>query len=318
MKAGRFLDTLLSPAAPPFVDSASELRACLTTLPSDDTVERAALGGRSAAGLGWAFAAGYHAALLRLLNTASPALFRGRLGSLAATEQGGGHPRAIQCALTQRSEEEGGGFRLEGDKAFVTLGAEADVLLVVARTGQDDHGRNRLRVVAIPRAREGVTLEPGNPLPFTSEIDHARLRLRDVHVAEDEVLPGDGYDVYLKPFRTIEDVHVMAAAVGWAVGHGLRIGWSRAWLTRAAATLACLRDLGRDDPSAPGTHVALAGALELVRSLLQEADWASAPEELRARWTRDRPLLDVATRVRQARLDAAWQALRGDEAHPGK
>jgi acyl-CoA dehydrogenase len=297
-----FVRALVSGARVPAVSSAADLRAHLASLRTDDTVERAALGGRGADGLGWAFACGYEGALRRIPGTGAD----GHLVCLAATEDGGGHPRAIRTTLTPR---EGGGWELTGDKAWVTLGTDADVLVVIASTGQDDRGRNRLRAARVPSGRTGVTLEPGSPLPFAPEIAHARLHLRSVHVADDELLPGDGYDDLLKPFRTIEDTHVVAAALGWALGVGQASAWDRAWTERAVATLVALRAIGQAEPSRPETHVALAGTMDLARMLLATADWSRAPEATRTRWERDRPLLDVARGVRAARLEAAWRAL---------
>jgi acyl-CoA dehydrogenase len=297
-----FVRRLLSGSGVPCVASATDLRTHVACVQAEDTVERAALGGRVADGLGWAFACGYEAALRRLLGSASG----NQLASLAATEDGGGHPRAIRTALTQR---DGGGWELAGDKSWVTLGAYAEVLLVVASTGQDDRGRNRLRVARVPSSRAGVSLEPGAPLPFAPEIAHARLQLRGVHVADDEILPGDGYDDVLKPFRTIEDTHVVAAALGWTVGVGQASAWDHGWTERAIATIVALRAIGQAEPSKPETHLALAGAMDLSRTLLASADWTSAPAATRARWERDRPLLDVASKVRAARLDAARRAM---------
>ena len=45
---------------------------------------------------------------------------------------------------------------------------------------------------------------------------------RLVH-GEADLLPGDGYDIYLKPFRTIEDIHVHAALIGYLVGVARRL-----------------------------------------------------------------------------------------------
>jgi acyl-CoA dehydrogenase len=294
---------LLSGGEGPAIASAAHLRMHLASLACDDTVDRAALGGARSDALGWAFACGYEAALCRL----GPMKSDGHLVALAATEEGGGHPRAIKTALARAGD--GAAWRLSGDKAFVTLGTEADVLLVVASVGQDAQGRNRLRVVRVPSSRDGVSFEPGPALPFAPEIGHARLRLRAVRVADDELLPGDGYDDVLKPFRTLEDTHVLAAAVGWAIGVGVPSGWERAWMERAVATLASLRAIGQAEPSSPSTHLALAGALDLARTLLSSAAWDKAPEPTRARWERDRPLLDVARPVRAARLEAAWRAM---------
>jgi len=302
MTSPGFVHALVSGAGLLAVRSAADMRAHVAAAEPGDTVERAALGGRGADGLGWAFACGYEAALRRVPGAG----VQGRLACLAATEEGGGHPRTIRTTLTPR---EGGGWELTGDKAWVTLGSDAELLLVVATTGQDERGRNRLRAARVPSTRAGVTLEPGAPLPFTPEIAHARLQLRAVHVADDELLAGDGYDDLLKPFRTLEDTHVMAAALGWAFSVGHASGWEHAWTERTLAVLLALRDIGRADPSGPGTHLALAGAMDLAGAQLSGADWSRTPEAMRARWERDRPLLDVARKVRAARLEAAWRAL---------
>ncbi len=62
----------------------------------------------------------------------------GHLVALAATEEGGGHPRAIKTALARTPD--GAAWQLTGDKGFVTLGTEADVLLVVASVGKSTTG----------------------------------------------------------------------------------------------------------------------------------------------------------------------------------
>jgi alkylation response protein AidB-like acyl-CoA dehydrogenase len=302
MMSLEFIQTLVSGVGLSAIGSVAALRAHVRAVEPADTVVRAALGGRSADGLGWAFACGYEAALRRIPGLrATP-----QLVSLAATEEGGGHPRAIRTTLTSR---DGGGWELTGDKAWVTLGTDADVLLVIASTGQDDRGRNRLRAACIPSSRTGVTLEPGAPLPFAPEIAHARLQLRAVHVADSEVFDGDGYDDLLKPFRTIEDTHVVAAALGWALSVGKASGWEHAWTERTLAVLVALRGISQAAYSLPETHVALAGAMDLAHAQLANADWARAPEATRVRWERDRPLLDVARKVRAARLEAAWRGL---------
>ncbi|HEX3343148.1 MAG TPA: acyl-CoA dehydrogenase family protein, partial [Polyangiaceae bacterium] len=184
-----------------------------------DTIERASLGGLAAAGVGWAFACGYEAALARL----DPGSARdGALTALCATEDGGGHPRAIRTTLTPAGA---GQYVLAGRKTWVTLGAAADVLLVVATVGLDGQGRNQLRVARVPSRRAGVRLESGAPTPFAPEIGHARAVFDGVTVGEAELLPGDGYTTVLKPFRTIEDAHVLAAVLGWGIGVGRRSAW---------------------------------------------------------------------------------------------
>jgi hypothetical protein len=77
------------------------------------------------------------------------------------------------------------------------------------------------------------------------------------------------------------------------------------------ALVVALRAIGAAPPSLPGTHVALAGALTGTRRLLDAGSWDRVEPSVRAAWERDRPLLEVASTVRGARLEAAWRNLTG-------
>jgi alkylation response protein AidB-like acyl-CoA dehydrogenase len=271
-------------------------------LPADLTdrpIDAAVRGGHEADHLGGAFTAGYGAAL-RALVPGAPART-----SLCATEEGGAHPRAIATTLADG--------RLRGRKKWSTLATEAELLLVVASIGLDDDGRNRLRLVRVVPTARGVTITPMPPPPFAPEIGHAEIAFDDVAVAPADVLPGDGYDDYLKPFRTVEDIHVHGALLGWMLGLAERHGWPRDRVEHLLVGVAALRSLAAAPPLAPETHVALAGAIALTRDLVEHAPWDTLDPEALARWRRDRPLLEVAGRARAARLDAAWQRVHGRE-----
>jgi acyl-CoA dehydrogenase len=299
----RFLHALAAGTQPIRIRSASDLRAYRAAEEgSSHPVEQAALAGLIADGMGWAYAAGYQAALASL----DPQGMRGGiLGSLCATEEGGTQPRAMRTALTPRDDA----YVLSGTKSWVTLGEDADVLLVVASVGADGEGRNRLRVARVPTKREGVTVRDAPGLPFVPEISHARATFDEVVIHAGELLPGDGYDDALKPFRTIEDIHVMVAVIGWAIGVGRASHWPRAWIDEALALVVLFRALSDEPPLAPETHVALAGAHTFARRLLEGAAWSQCGDATRSRWERDRPLMEVATKVRGARLEAAWRDL---------
>lgn len=277
-------------------------------------IDRAIAGAAIVDRLGYAFAGGYAAALAALV----PALDRDRLASLAATEEGGAHPRAIATTL---SRQEGDRWVLRGRKRWVTLGPEGGTLLVVARLAAPPPGapadRPTLRVVRVDARAPGVTIEPLAHMPFVPEIPHASVVLDGVAVRDDDLLPGDGYDAYLKPFRTIEDVHVHAALLAWLLAIAARAGWPRALSERLLAVLAATRALAASDPSAPETHVALAGAIAETRAVIDacEPAWERVDPALRARWQRDRALLDVASKARAARLERAWARL-GRECAP--
>lgn len=267
--------------------------------------DRAVAGGFAADRLGYAFLSGYQEALRHLLPEHGHG---GALAALCATEEGGAHPRAIRAAL----RPDGDGWVLSGEKRWTTLGTEAELLLVVASIGQDEAGRNRLAVVCVPADRAGVTRELAPPPPFIPEIGHARLHLREVAVGPHELLPGDGYEAYLKPFRTIEDLHVHGALLGWLMQIARRAGAPRALREELLLLLIGLRGLAAAPPLSPATHVALGGAIASVARLLREAEplWQGLDEAERARWERDRPLLQVAGAARAQRLEAAWQALQ--------
>lgn len=258
--------------------------------------EAAVRGGASADRLGYAFVAGYEAALAALV----PSRDRSRPAALCASEAGGAHPRAVATAI-----EDGA---LRGEKTFVTLGEHARELYVLARTGADGD-RARLALVRVDRSAPGVAVAPLPPSPFVPEIPHAVVRFEGVR--EFEPLEGDGWADYVRPFRTVEDVLVHAAALAWIGASVRRHGGPREIVERALGILLSLRELSLADPSSPRAHLALAGAIALTRALVAELEpfWDRAPEEERARWRRDRPLLDVAGKARAARLERAWRSL---------
>lgn len=268
------------------------------------TAERATAGGFASDRLGFAFATGYQAALVALC----PDLPADHMSGLCATEEGGNHPRAIQTRLAPAED----GYLLTGEKRWATLAPLANELLVVATSGADESGRNKLRIARMSTKATGVSIEPLADTPFVPEIPHAIVRMQNVAVRESDLLTGDGYDRYLKPFRTVEDLHVHLAGLGYLVGVARRSAWPDAIVERALALVAATSTLATLPPLAPATHVALAGVLAETRQLFEDAEihWQSAPPEERERWQRDRALFTVAQRARDARLKSAWERLR--------
>lgn len=280
--------------------SRHESRSASFTLP----IDRALAGGLAADRLGFAFAAGYDAALHALV----PELGVGTRAVLCATERGGGHPRAIEATLRP---DEGGGYLLSGHKRWASLATRAEVLLVVASLGESAKGRKELAVARISARAPGVTLRPMPEPPFAPEIQHAELELLDVAVPRGGLLEGDGYERYLKPFRTIEDTHVLGAVLGYLAGAGRRHGWPPALRQETLALVVAIRALAIEAPDAPEMHVALAGALgEIEAHVARTADaWLGSDADERARWERDRPLLAVAAKARALRAERAWSRL---------
>jgi hypothetical protein len=265
-------------------------------------IDRAIVGATCVDRVGFAFSGGYAAALQSMV----PALDASTLASFAATEEGGVHPRAIATTLTGVDD----GYRLDGAKKWVTLGPDGGEVLVVARLAQATD-RPTLRVVRVDSRARGVTITPLPHMAFVPEIPHAAIRFEGVTIARQDVLDGDGYDAYLKPFRTIEDLHVHAALWGWLIALGVRNAWPRESIANAVTLLVAIRALTFEDPRSPRTHVALGGAIATSNALVTslEGAWASVDPDLRARWLRDQPLLRVASAARGQRLERAWEAL---------
>ncbi|HEY5924631.1 MAG TPA: acyl-CoA dehydrogenase family protein [Kofleriaceae bacterium] len=262
-------------------------------------VDRALVSAAFADRLGFAFTAGYQAALTHLFPIGDGVY------SLCITEATGNSPRDI--ATTLEPSNSPGMFVMNGRKKWATGAPLADGLIVAAKVGTDAEGRNQIRLARIGAQAPGVSLTPSNA-PFVPEIPHAEVGLTNVAVLEADVLPGDGYDEYIKPFRTVEDAHVHAALVGYLIGVARRKRFAREVIERLAALAITTRAAALADAKAASTHVMLGGVFALIAHEVAglEAPWAASPDEEWHRWQRDRALLQVAGKAREARRAKAW------------
>ena len=269
---------------------------------------RAIAGGHDADRVGWAFAAGYQAALRALV----PELPDDRIATLCVTEDAGNRPRDIATTITTLPD---GGLSISGTKRWATLGPDSATLLVVGRLAEATGELPSLRVARIASTTPGLTLTAIPATPFAPEVPHAVVSLDDVRLAPEELLPGDGYSRYVRPFRTIEDVHVTAAVLAYLLRAARARSWPAAIAERIAATLVALASIAAGKTGAAETHVALEGALQWAHALYAEATtlWAAADDEAAARWQRDTALFDVAGKARAARARRAWERLASVE-----
>lgn len=264
--------------------------------------DRAVAAALKADRVGQAFCVGYHSALSALL----PELGSSHAACLCATEAQGNHPRAIETRLRMIDQD----VVLAGEKTWATNADLATELLVVARVGELD-GRPQLKLVRVPVDSVGVTRELRPVTDFVPELRHAVVKLQDVRLPRDAVLPGDGYSDYVKPFRTVEDIHVQGALLGYLVSVARRSSWPHELLEGLLAALLTLRTVAQLDPSSGMTHIALAGAMRQREGLDLDQGWGvegvSAAE--RERWQRDAPLLQVAGKARTRRREVAWERI---------
>ncbi|HEY3065397.1 MAG TPA: acyl-CoA dehydrogenase family protein [Methylomirabilota bacterium] len=272
--------------------------------PHAEPIDDAIMAGAGADRVGYAFAGAYEAALRALF----PAMPEGEIASFCATERGGNTPRAIDTRLAPRAD---GGVVLTGAKRWSTLGPLASVLLVVAAEGVDDDGRKRLRVARVSARARGVAVVSMPLTPFVPEIPHAAIDFDAVEIEAGALLPGDGYTRYVKPFRTVEDIHIHAALLAYVISVARRHDLPLALVERAAAALVATRALAAQEPSAPDTHVALAGLLADASRLFDDvtAAWTTAHDAEQERWVRDRALVGITGDVRERRRRRAWELL---------
>jgi acyl-CoA dehydrogenase len=269
-------------------------------------LDRAVAGGFVSDRVGFAFASGYEAALHALV----PSMPADAVGGFSVTEARGNHPRAIETRLERTAE----GYSVTGSKRWSTMAPLSDLLVVVATTGAQVEGRPELRAVVVDRRAPGLTVTEMPAPAFVPEVPHAELELAQVAIAESAILPGDGYTDYVKAFRTVEDLHVNSSVLGYLLSVGIRNGWPDALVERLVAAVAAARSLAPLDAKRPETHVALAGLLSDVASIVEAAapSWSLTSDEERERWYRDRVLTQVASKARAQRRERAFEVLRGD------
>jgi hypothetical protein len=266
------------------------------------TFQQAIVGGFVADRVGWAFASGYQAALRSLFPDAPG----DKLCAFCVTEADGNSPKAIKSSLRMD-----GVWLLNGAKRWTTLGPEGSLFFVAARDEAASKERPAIRLARVSSTSPGLKIENMPATRFVPEVPHAQLKFDNVKV--DALLPGDGYDLYVKPFRTVEDIHVQAAILAYLMREAQRLGWPEHWIERLSALLASLATLSDMPPSHAETHVGLAGALRISAGLIEEAEafWLeSATDPATLRWQRDRELLSVAGKARELRTTRAWHQLR--------
>ncbi|MCJ8204307.1 acyl-CoA dehydrogenase family protein [Pseudomonas sp. RGM2987] len=252
--------------------------------------ELAVAGARLMATPGLAFLVGYQAAL-RVLWPSAPQ----GLGALCATEQRSLRPADMQTRLND--------LRLSGRKDFVTAGDAAEWLLIAARNDAPGEAASLKLAVAYP-GEPGVTLEKLPAIALMPDISHGRVLLDD---ALCELLAGDGWDAYVKPFRTLEDLYVLSAMTAWLYGVGQECDWPQALQLRLLALLAGCAEVSRHNPSSTAGHVLLGGLFAQFHGLdgeLNEA-LAAGPASWRQMWTRDKAVMEMAAGARAKRLAKA-------------
>jgi acyl-CoA dehydrogenase len=134
---------------------------------------------------------------------AQRAAWRAKALAVAISEpKVGAHPKL----LTTRAEPTPTGYRITGQKAWVTNGPSADAIIVLAITAEEA-GRKRYSALIVPRGTPGLTTEEMPGFHALRPSRHCLLTLAGVEVPATALLgdPGSAYERFALPFRDVED-----------------------------------------------------------------------------------------------------------------
>lgn len=131
------------------------------------------------------------------------AAWLGKIAAVAISEpKVGAHPKL----LTTRAEQTGEGWRLNGEKTWVTNGPVADVFIVLAVMAVEN-GRKRYGAFLVPRDTPGLTVRETPKYQALAPSRHCGLLLDGCSVACSALLgpAGEAYETMALPFRDVED-----------------------------------------------------------------------------------------------------------------
>jgi len=226
------------------------------------------------------------------------------IAGFALTEPGAGSDVAQTATRAERVQ---GGYRLSGEKTYISNGGIADVYVMIARTGEAPGARG-LSAFLLPADAPGLSvvdrIEVMAPHPL------AHLRLTDVDLPETALIgrAGDGFKIAMSVLDVFRPT-VGAAALGFA----------RRALDEALARVRRLRAGGGSlsDHQIVQGHIAdMAVQIDAAALLIYRAAWTrdtGAP-----RITREAAMAKLyATEAAQQVIDTALQLHGGDGVRSG-
>ncbi len=142
-----------------------------------------------------------------------PRLSRGEITiSLAASEPNtGAHPKYMRTA----AEITDAGYRINGEKTYLTNGPLADFFIIIAVTAEISDQKELSAFIA-PKDATGLSVTDAMNLSILKPSPHCGIILKDCIVGKDNLLGafGDAHEKIVKPFREIEDTMMMGPISG--------------------------------------------------------------------------------------------------------
>ncbi|WP_449044692.1 acyl-CoA dehydrogenase family protein [Paracoccus versutus] len=226
------------------------------------------------------------------------------IAAFALTEPGAGSDVASTATLAERAP---GGWRLTGEKTYISNGGIADLYVVFARTGEAPGARG-LSAFLMPADSAGLTI--AERIEVIAPHPLARLKLDGVALPDAALIgrPGEGFKIAMSVLDVFRPT-VGAAALGMArraLGEALvRVRRPRA----GGGTLA-------DHQMVQGHLADMALKVDAAALLVYRAAWAK--DQGAPRITREAAMAKLyATEAAQEVIDAALQLHGGDGVRHG-
>jgi len=168
--------------------------------------------------------------------------------------------------ISTRAERDGDGWRLSGNKYYISGIDEASAVLVVARTGQDPEGRAELSLFVVDTDSPGL-----HCTPIAVEVNiperQFEVHLDDVHVNGDRLIGGVGAGLRVL-FTGLNPERITGAAIANGVGRYALAKASRYARERQVWSVPIGAHQGIAHPLATA-----AIELELARLMTSKAAW---------------------------------------------
>lgn len=255
-------------------------------------IEKAIIGGFCCQQFSFAFMAGYQAALEKMFPTIAPH----QVKALCVSEGKGIPLNAIKTTLVNN--------RINGLKNYITAGSEVQHLLVLCRTEESKNGRPLLKMVHLPSDTANCQITDFE-MPFMQEVKHGKLALDNTKILDNQILEGDGFSEYTKPFRTLEDICIAAAHQSMLLRQAIDYQWDESIRDHLLFQLFSLKNLINLPLVAKETHLLVAANEHNFEKLFPDIESNisnRSPAIFQKDWSLNKRVLSLGDEVKALRL----------------
>ncbi|WMT52063.1 MAG: acyl-CoA dehydrogenase family protein [Ferroplasma sp.] len=144
-------------------------------------------------------------------------VYRGKyILGLGVTEPSGGSDVA---ALKTTAKKQGNKYILNGSKMFITNGAIADYLVILARTSEDSNPHHGLSTFLLNTKSKGFSATKLEDKLGVRATNTAELQFNNIELSEDDLIGEEGKGFYyIMMFFNISRIYVAAQSIGIARG----------------------------------------------------------------------------------------------------